>query len=234
MFGQSADALIEDRFRSVRALLTFIRSNESVATPPVDGDEVKILRGLFFVHLYGAFEKSVTEVIHAYLRKIAEIDLVYAHIECKMWPSALDARFSSLQVAKGKDAWQKRKEFSAIVESENSCAINEGMFSDRLQNARPEVLEDIFSALGLRADFMLEGVRLSLTEVVEKRNQVAHGRAEPQAIGSGSTSRVLEERMNTLYSLSRNILESMRAQLGEMSFVREPHRTAYSQRLAPA
>lgn len=231
MFGEGADAIIEERFRSVRTLLTFIKLNESTDSPPVDSEEVKILRGLFFVHLYGAFEKSLTDVTHEYLRKLAEIGLVYSHIECKMWPAALDARFSALQNVKGRDAWKKRKEFSSVVESQGACQINEGMFSDKLQNARPEVLEDIFSALGLRVDFMHDGDGFSLTEVVEKRNQVAHGRAEPQAVGSRSTSGVLEERMNTLYALARRVLESMRNQLGELFFVREPHRAEYAQRL---
>jgi len=230
-FGAAIDGPIEERFRAVRALLTLIKSSESTETPPADSEEVKILRGLFFVHLYAAFERSVTDVVLAYLRKIAEIELPYSHIECKMWPAALDPRFSSLQGSRGSAAWKKRIEISSLVESDSICSINEGMFSDKLQNVWPETIVEMFKALGLQSTFLDGAASFALKEVVEKRNQVAHGRTEPQVVGSGSTSNVLEDRLSIIHTLITNLLESMRLQLGEMAFIRQPFREGYVARV---
>lgn len=231
MFGQEVDQVIEDRFRSARTLLTLIKSMESDSLPPVNTDEVKILRGLFFVHLYGAFEKSVTDTVQAYLRKLAEIELASCHVGFEMWPSAFDNYFRSLQTVQGKGGWAKRREFAILLQSEDMCPINEGLFSDRLQNVRPDVLIDILGYLGLSVQIVGDDVAFALTEVVEKRNQVAHGRADPKAIGANSTSGQLEARFDSLYELARSLIDSMRLQLAEFSFIKEAYRAKYREKL---
>lgn len=231
MFGEDVDQIMEDRFRSARSLLTFIKRNESDASPPVDTDEVKALRGLFFVHLYGAFEKSVTESVQAYSRKVSMMEVACCHIGFSMWPSAFDARFKSIQSSHGRGVWAKRKEFVGSVQSEEACVIADGIFSDRLQNVRPEVIKDIFEYLGLNSEFLTDSDCLILNEVVEKRNQVAHGRADPVVIGSGNTSADLESRFDAIYSVATGLLASMRQQLADLYFVKDLHRSLYQERL---
>jgi len=231
MFGEDVDQIIEERFRSVRSLLTFIKGNESDATPPVDTDDVKALRGLFFVHLYGAFEKSVTETVQAYLRKVSLIEVSCCHIGFSMWLTAFDAKFRSIQDAQGRGGWKKRKDFVAAVQSQDACVIADGVFSDRLQNVRPEVIRDIFEYLGLSSVFLNESDCLILNEVVEKRNQVAHGRTDPVVIGSASTSADLESRFGAIYGMAFGLLASMREQLADLYFVKDQHRPLYQERL---
>ena len=82
----------------------------------MDSDEVKILRGLFYVHLYGAFEKSVNDIIQSYLRKVETLGVVKAHAVPQFWPTALDASFKSLQSTQGVGNWKKRAEFISSID----------------------------------------------------------------------------------------------------------------------
>lgn len=218
---------IDSRFRDVRALISLIKRMESEDVPPVDSDEVKILRGLFYVHLYGAFEKSINDIVQAYLRKVESLNIVKAHTSPHFWPTALDASFKSLQSTLGSGNWKKRGEFIFATESNEVCAIADGVFSEQLQNIWPETIDTVFLYLGLGQMDWIDLDILAVREVVDKRNQVAHGRTAPVRVGNSVRSPGLELRLNSLYLIVSSIADQMEGHIEGLRFIRAEHREGY-------
>lgn len=214
-----------ERFQQVRALLSFIKLQESNEVPPVDSDEVKVLRGLFFVHLYGAFEKSVNEAVERYIQKIDDLKVAYVDFSSIFLPTALDSVFTSIQMG-GK--WEKRVDFFKILESNDKCGIRNTIFSDQLTNTWFKNLDRIALCVGAARPF-LRNVADShyLDEVVEKRNQVAHGRNTPLHVGSSGRSVDLDVRFMAVRRVFDDYCEMLEVNYNSLEFIKPPNRERY-------
>ncbi|CAO3872960.1 HEPN domain-containing protein [Achromobacter mucicolens] len=218
---------IDERLQEVRSLLSFIRANESTQFPPADSDEVKIARGLFFVHLYGAYEKSLNDCFQSYLRALNAVGFDLTHFEPRIWPAALDARFSSLQSPSEGNAWQRRAKFVEAFTTGEPCTIPDTLFGSHLANATPEKVQQIISWLGLTPfPFAPEDIQ-GLVEVSEKRNAVAHGRISPRIIGQQGRSPDLEVRINNAIRFIDCVCINLALQFSQLTYVRPPHHPAY-------
>ncbi|RQO33889.1 hypothetical protein DBR37_12200 [Herminiimonas sp. KBW02] len=215
------------RFQEVRALLSFIKTQESDTTPPLDSELVKTLRGLFFVHLYGAFEKTISEAIEYFLQEVGTLSICYSHATVKFLPTAMHSNFQSLEAGEGK-RWGKRLEFVRQLEANTSCAISNTIFSAQLQNVRPEVLSDIAACLGVQGPIQsTQANLLYLTEVVEKRNQVAHGRNTPASVGSSGRSNNLEINLNAVILIAHEFFELLEYHFNQLEFIDVANRSNY-------
>ncbi len=216
------------RLLEVRTLLSFIKSQESTATPPVDSDDVKIIRGLFYVHLYGAFEKSVNEIVMYALREIDTLGIKHFHAATDFLPVALSTIFQSLQAPTTDSKWKKRLEFAKTMQSASICKISDSVFGDQLQNVSPDRLQEIITYLCFPTPFS-ENDLLPIGEIVEKRNQVAHGRTSPLRVGSSVKSNELESRLVTTISVIDQLITCIENGLDSLSFVSPSFVSEYNQ-----
>lgn len=219
---------IDARMREVRSLISFIKTQESKATPPVDTDDVKILRGLFYVHLYGAFEKTVNECVESYLRSIATLELEVRHVTLQLIPLALDAKFKALHSVPGTSNWKKRVTLVESMSSSEVCEVNDLLFADQLQNVWPDTLRNIIQYLGLGTVAFTEADTLACSEVVDKRNQVAHGRTSPLRVGASIKSADLESRLNSILSLLEQFILHLEAQYTTLTYIRPEFHANYT------
>jgi hypothetical protein len=218
-----------ERMHSVRTLLTFIKSQESESLPPVDTDIVKILRGLFYVHLYGAFEKSVNEGVESYLQAIGEIGAKGYDFSASFLPIALDPRFTSLQNG---DKWQGRIDFSEALHSPEACVINNTVLAMHMQNTKAQTLKAVANYLGASDLYTRTGRdEAYLDEVAEKRNQVAHGRVPPLTVGAVGRSVDLELRLEAMNRLTENFLSMLEDHINSFAFLRPEVRDQYRDKL---
>jgi hypothetical protein len=215
------------RFLEVRTLLSSIKSQESTATPPKDSDDVKIIRGLFYVHLYGAFEKSVNEIVMYALREIDIIGIKNFHAAVDFLPVALASIFQALQAPTNDSKWKKRVEFVKTMQSSAACKISDSVFGDQLQNVSPERLQEIITYLCLPSPFS-ENDLLPIGEIVEKRNQVAHGRTSPLRVGSSVKSTELESRLITTISVIDQLILCIENGLDSLNFVSPSYLAEYT------
>lgn len=184
------------------------------------------MRGLFYVHLYGAFEKSISEGVEQYLQQIADLQIPHAHFIPQFFPTALDALFTSLQ--SDSKRLKKRVDFVKKMASTDLCRINNSLFSAQLQNAWPETLLDISAALGISQSFFSNAAdSFYLHEIVEKRNQVAHGRNSPFNVGSRGRSDELELRLEVVVRVIDDFLGMLELNLNSLDFVVAAERAVY-------
>lgn len=214
-----------ERMHQVRTLLTFIKTQESQSIPPVDSDDVKIIRGLFFVSLYGAFEKTINEVVEQYLRAVGGLKVEFSDLTWSFLPTALDPVLTSF---KATGHWEKRVKIFETIQSEVPCTVSDTIFSDQLQNTWYKKLEQIALYIGVRNRF-LRNQRDShyVDEVVDKRNQVAHGRNTPLVIGSLGRALDLEIRFDAIDRVIDDYVAMLESHFNSLDFVREDRRNKY-------
>jgi len=215
-----------ERFQQVRTLLSFIKTQESNDLPPADNDEVKIFRGLFFVHLYGCFEKSINEAVENYVQKIDSLKVAYCDFSILFLPTALDPVFTSIEMS-GK--WEKRIDFFKAIDSNHTCTIRNSIFSDQLTNTWFRNLDRIATYIGASRPFLKNaGDSYYLDEVVEKRNQVAHGRNTPSIVGSSGRSSDLEVRFMAVRRIFDDYCEMLESHYNSLEFIKIPNRASYT------
>jgi hypothetical protein len=101
----SISAAITTRFVEVQEFLSFI-SHAERPPPERDSIEVRLMRGLFYVHLYGAFEFSVNRIVVGAAQVINQAQVPHNNVTHPLGALVLDRNFNSLsQVGRN---WPKR------------------------------------------------------------------------------------------------------------------------------
>ena len=214
------------RFNEVRLLLNEIRRQESVP-PAADSETVAILRGLFYVHLYGAFEFAITAATQSLLQAISSVRVPYGHLEQVFYGVALDHRFSSLANRSQSGKWKGRRDLLSEQKSNDVCGVNDTIFSQDLQNIWHKTLVELFENLGIGGP-VVPDVRFRgyIDEVVDKRNAVAHGRESPASVGTKRSSE-LEARFDAVSSTATYVMDCLDRHLRDRAFVSAAHREMY-------
>src|SRR5690606_14104426 len=96
-----------ERFTEVFINLAFIEANEGLGETSV---EVKILRGLFYVHLYSALEKAVNETIEQTILLVKEDGVKNKHYENAFNVISLNSKMQSFKQCSNKNYFSKSAE----------------------------------------------------------------------------------------------------------------------------
>lgn len=169
-----------ERFSEVFVNLSFIESNEEGGAASV---EVKILRGLFYVHLYSALEKAVNETVEQTILLVKKDDVKNKHYKNIFNVISLNSKMQAFKQCKNKSYFSKSADVFESLESEESYELNDTVFSESLQNIWYKTLQEAIRSFGASPIPVDPRVRLTIDEVVEKRNAVAHGRETPVSVG---------------------------------------------------
>jgi hypothetical protein len=113
------------RLAEVRRFHALIATIESPEPRGPDTDDAHILRGLFYVHLYGVLEFSVNQIVQETLTLISFMNVKTSHLEPAFYSIALDPRFAAIRDAPGDAKWRKRIELLQQQTSEQACSIND-------------------------------------------------------------------------------------------------------------
>src|SRR5947199_4725474 len=89
--------MVTGRFHEVDALLASISPLESADIKIPDTLEVRILRGLFFVHLYAAFEYTIDQSFIRMAQHISSRNVAHSHLHRPIFSVAIDSHFSAIQ-----------------------------------------------------------------------------------------------------------------------------------------
>lgn len=219
-----------DRLRQVRSLLTLIRERET-EEGIVSTDDTKMLRGLFFVHLYSALEYSVNAAVQEALRTIASKNARTADLETRFHSISLHHLFQSYLDSKGRRI-RKRLDILDAQTSVDACVINDSLFAEQLQNVWSDTILDVCDCLCLDLVCLKnKATRIYLDEVVDRRNAVAHGRESAVDVGSRMNAAALDLRLVEVGRVVEELTDSLEQHVDQLGFVRVTARAQYA---APA
>lgn len=222
--------LSASRFAEVRRLLTHIKAIESAQPDTLTiSSDATILRGLFYVHIYGAFEYTVHLSVAALLEAISGARVSYFHFEHLFHSVALDARFEAAAFCGSDTKWEKRKELLRDQRSELPCVLESAMLDDQSQNIRFRTLENLFECFCID-DPVVPELRLRgyVDQIADNRNRVAHGRDSATRVGASTTSSELERVLEAIVLVANHVIDSLDRHFVGRRFVAGIYRAQYA------
>lgn len=183
---ESSGILIRQRFTECLSMLNYI---ERLIPPDQAGelrgvtDEVKALRGLWLVSLYGAFEKSINTIFSEVLEIVESSEVTLD----KLKPS-LKSVFNYPHIQSIKDCGydtvvERSIEFLKISDSNSKVVLTTNPLINYLQNVDGKSVIFLCSVLSIDEYTIDNGVIGRLGNLKERRNAVAHGRETPAEVG---------------------------------------------------
>jgi len=157
-------------------LLSMIRKITSKTSPLELSKETVIAKGLFFVHLYGAYEFTIG---YAVQKTIQLINSSVQIADCEpilVSPSIPSATHSPVWCGQEVD---RRHVLFGRIKSSDSIQIDDALLPTMAGNIKYKQLETIWRAFNVKARFPQLALRGKLEELVDNRNAIAHGRESP-------------------------------------------------------
>jgi hypothetical protein len=196
---------ITERFERIEAFFG--------ATKAFAGDDEMTAKGLVFVQTYAAYEYTVCKAVEA------AIDGVNSHrhrlkdLSPSLLALFLDADLSSLRDVSGKSVWEKRVALFERVFSSDTADISAANYMPHDgSHFRYTQLQMIFRVFGIsRMPVRRRRHLFRINEVVNHRNQIAHGSDTAENIGRRySRSEILHitKQMKSVCLLQVDIFEN--------------------------
>jgi hypothetical protein len=216
-----------ERFNEVQIFLNYISSLETDSSSVIPL-ELKIMKGLFYVHLYSAFEKSINEVIETCLLLIASKNVRFKHFSPTLLSIALSDKVKSLVDSNHQSSMTKSAEIFEASISQNIANINETALSNKLQNVWVKTINEVVKILGMEEVMISAQMKITINEIVDKRNAVAHGRDSAASIGERFRANELRDRLNLVSSATHIIIDSIEVHCEKMRYIKPSARRLYS------
>lgn len=196
---------ITTRFLEVQESLSLIRSLES-PPPSRDSEQVRILRGLFYVHLYGAFEFATTQIIFAITQSFNDAQLTHIEVADPLGAVVLDGHFKAIRDSGFSNQFSKRLKLISQRRSGEPARILDGVIN--IQNVWLETVDELFQVFGVHHPRVYDLTKSGyLLELVDTRNKIAHGRESPTVAGSLKRSAELDKLYGAIRSQAFYMLD---------------------------
>lgn len=208
---------ITTRFREVQEVLAFIKRNES-SDGRSDDVGVVLTRGLFYVHLYSAFEYSINRIVQSSVAVINAESVPHIQIPDSLGVLTLNRSFNSLREAGTGKEWRRRLELFDNRRAQTPAKIDDGTVE--LQNVWLETIVEVFAIFGVSASPMYDVAKSGyIREVVDTRNKISHGRESPLTIGQKKRADELALVYNAIEAETFYVLDCFVEYLNDKAFI---------------
>ncbi|WP_148051326.1 MAE_28990/MAE_18760 family HEPN-like nuclease [Pseudomonas chlororaphis] len=223
----AAKAETTARLSEVFQLIELIRQLEE--TPPQqDRPETRILRGLFWVHLYAALEYAINTGTQRFLQEIETLKIPPEHFKPCFFSVALEPSFSALRNVGEDKRWTKRLEIIDAQHATIAQKINADIFGLYLQNIWTEKIETLFTCFGITDSIVPDpSYKPYIDELVNYRNGIAHGRLSALGVGRARRSPELLIRYQAISATCSHFLDCLEQHYSSRGVVRPDNRAAY-------
>lgn len=195
------------RFSEVQIFLNFITSEEPNNPTEITSANVKIMRGLFYVHLYAAIENSINELVEKSILLINSKNVKNNHYTLIFNTISTIDKLQSLKDCSHKNFTNRSIALMQEIGSRNIRGLNETVFAKQLQNIWMSTVLEVYNAFGIKKPNFDPRVRATIDEIVEKRNAVAHGRESAQSIGERHRSDILRQKLSITQTFTNQVID---------------------------
>jgi hypothetical protein len=216
-----------DRFNEVLQLLNHISTLEPTSPLVPATIETKIMRGLFYVHLYAAFEKSINDLVSSILLSISSFNVLHFHFTPQFNIIAARNILISFKDTSYKNYIPKGIELIEKLICRDVANFNETAFLKELQNVWYKTVMEVRNAFGMPTRPQESRVSTTVDEIVNNRNAIAHGRLSPVLVGSSQGSIILRQKMTILQNFNDSIVDEFEAYFLAKKFIKPTVRRLY-------
>jgi hypothetical protein len=208
------------RLREVRLSLELIKELSPVR-PGAIRVGVKVIKGMFFVHLYGALEFTVVSAVQRTIQAINAKSPKIQDVKPAFLSLALDAECRSAASVGPTKMWPRRRELFARTQSAEAIAINDSIFPADGSNIKFEQLESVWETFSISAPVLPRlPLRTRLHEITDNRNAISHGRESPMAIGGRYSVQDLVRILAEMDELCTHVVQTFEDYIANDRFLR--------------
>ena len=224
----SLKSIVHTRFAEVNVLLNHIKVIEdSVIPPAIPPLEYKILKGLFYVHIYACIEFAVNKLVVDTLLLIKSKNISYNHYENKFHTISLHSNLQSVRDCNPKQFLDKSADIFLQIESPEIATFDETLISKYIQNIWGKTFNQLTKTLGM-ASFPILGRTISIfDELVDNRNKIAHGRDSTENVGSSPNYTDLKTKYDEVYIAINLYIDHYETYFLSKEYIKLIERTAY-------
>lgn len=213
------------RMQEVRGLHQTITELESSDPLQPDPTRVVILRGLFYVLLYGGFEFAVNQIVSATLREISGAAVDTSKLQQSFFVLALHPQLTAIESGANQAKWKRRIKLFETQVQIGPCVIDDAMLSMYLQNINRDSLEQVFACFGISTPVVPSSRHLGyIDELVEKRRAVSHGRSGAEEVGRAYRSAELLQRLDAVLDVVAHLKNTFTIYVSQRMYLAALHR----------
>ncbi|TGM35615.1 hypothetical protein EHQ75_16950 [Leptospira levettii] len=212
--------IFRNRSGEVIIFLNYIISLENGNSTEPISSEVKILRGLFFVHLYSLIESVINELTQETLREIKSKSYPNNQFNLPFNTISLNSQIRSLKDSGYKKYFKKVFELFDSISSSNVFDIDETMFGTFVQNIWFATIEEIFLCFGLSTSILTISHRVLINEIVDNRNSISHGRKPTIEIGEKYTAAELKTKYDNVLLFLETIISKFKTFIEQEEYIK--------------
>lgn len=196
------------RLREVASFLRLIgRLSKSTTGVLKSARELTSAKGLFFVHLYAAYEFTVLEGLREVYRQINSASIEFKDCHPMLLAAALDKELTSFVKTGSVYAWKARRAVFEKVGSNNRVQIDENAIPTAGRNIAVHQLQSIWDTLKIQDPMFPNAILIGrVSELVQNRVDVAHGNLTASEVGRRYTLEELRKRHRDIEHLCTHIV----------------------------
>lgn len=219
---------INARFVEVNTLLNYIKSIEdSIIPPSTPPIEYKILKGLFYVHIYACIEFAVNKLVVDTLSLIKSKNITYSHFENKFHTISLHSQLHSVRDCNSKYFLDKSADIFIQIDSTDIVTFDETLVSKYIQNVWGKTFNQLTKTMGMPS-FPITGRTIAIfDELVDNRNKVAHGRDSAENIGSSPNYVDLKQKYDVVYLTINSYIDHYELYYQSKDYIKASQRASY-------
>jgi hypothetical protein len=225
---RSLRSTINGRFAEVTVLLNYIKSIEDSVTPPATLPiECKILKGLFYVHIYACIEFAVNRLVVDTLSLIKLRNITYSHLENRFHTISLHSQIQGVRDCNSKVFLDKSADIFIQIDSADIAAFDETLISKYIQNIWGKTFNQLTKTLGMPL-FAISGRTIAIfDELVDNRNKVAHGRDSAENVGSSPNYIDLKQKYDEVYVTINSYIDHCELYYQSKDYIKVTQRASY-------
>lgn len=206
------------RLIEIRQFLQMLRSVEVTDWKNRTG-QLRVMKGLFFVHLYGTLEFAVLQSVRESIGHLNSRGLMFKDLRPELLGLGLNAQCDSLGDVGPSKKWEKRHELFKHVNASLPVTFDDSVVLTSGRNVDGTELDSIWTAFGLSTPSTPSpSARQRLTTLVQNRNSIAHGNESPGQVGGRYSVNDLNIYLSDIDLTITHIVLSLEKYLDEEGF----------------
>ncbi|MDE4175768.1 hypothetical protein PXK01_16520 [Phaeobacter sp. PT47_59] len=176
------EADIRELFVDCQRMLIYLQGLPNAGLHPAPL-EIRSLRGLWLVNLYGVMEKSVNMIADEIVNCIINDAVASSSLKPSLHGVFHFPKIQALKSCGDRAVIEKSLELLRASHSAENVKLSSSPLPDKLQNVDAETIYLLCDLLSLKGHEIEVGRRGRLNNLKERRNAVAHGRETPHSVG---------------------------------------------------
>lgn len=213
-------------FEDIRTEITrkFVELKLWVSNIPndsINAEFATISKGLFFVYLYGIYEEIVRKTIYTTIDALNKSSIKIGDCKFELYTMLFSPEYDALYNVGNEKKWERRWDIANKLSSNLQVEIQPDIFPTDGKNIRIRQLQSIANSFGVKENILPRNETGGyVQELVNMRNDIAHGNKLPREIGRNYTQEDLLKRCDILSEVCTYIVSIYEKYIAEKSYLK--------------